>query len=385
MRTFDSTNSDSGKDKKIRFAILGAKGWRAKFYLRVVRALPEIFEVCAILEENEARAKVIQQQLAAMNAVNLANIPVVSSLEELKAYEPEFIVMSVGPDVLRKAVPAAADAGFYVLQETFWPDSVGDLAEYYTSIHSPQRVQVAEQYRFQSHHAARLNVIESGLLGDVGQVQVSAAHGYHGVSLIRHYLGIRDETAEIIGRALATTTSQGPGRDGYPSHEAFREDIQKVAILTFAMEDGSSRWAVFDFTDESYFNEIRKPHTLIRGSRGEMDERSVRILTDYRTPVEMPVCRVAGGKFGELTPPCIEKITIGDKCYYTNPFPGARLTDEETAIASQLAGMADYVRGKEPLYSLEEGCQDMYLALLIEEACRSGAPIQSTQMPWNCR
>ena len=371
-----------GEEKKVRFAIFGAKGWRAKFYLRAVKALPEVFEVCAIYEESEERAKVIREQLSSFNAVNLKDIPIVSSLEELKKYEPEFIVMSVGPEVLKQKVPEAAEAGFYVLQETFWPESVKDLSDYYASVSAPERVQVAEQYCFQSHHAARLNVIASGLLGDVEQAQVSAAHGYHGVSLIRHYLGIGYEPAEIVGRSMETLTSAGPGRDGYPKKEEFRKDIQKVALLKFFMENGSSKWAVFDFTDESYFNQIRKPHTLIRGSRGEMDERDVRTLTDFCTPVEMPVKRVSGGCFGELTPPCIDKITVGEGCYYKNPYPGARLTDEETAIATMLGKMAEYVRGQEPVYSLEEGCQDMYLALLIEQACETGIPVQTEKMPW---
>ena len=372
--------------KKVRFALMGAKGWRAKFYLRAVRALPEVFELCAILEESEARARVIRKQLADLNALNLANVPIVSTLEELKTFEPEFIVMSVGPDVLARAVPAAADAGFYVLQETFWPVSVEDLSAYYGSITAKERVQVAEQYCLQSHHAARLNVIASGALGEVGQVQVSAAHGYHGVSLIRHYLGIGFEPVQIIGRALATPTSAGPGRDGYADREEIREDIQKVAILTFASEGGEGapgKWAIFDFTDETYFNPIRKPHTLIRGSRGEMDERCIRTLTDYRTPQEIPVIREAGGSFGELTQPCIDRITAGGRTIYENPFPGARLSDEEIAVAAQLARMSAYVRGESgPAYSLEEGCQDMYIALLIEQACADGKPVSSETMPW---
>ena len=383
MSTFYEKITVTGEEKKVRFALFGAKGWRAKFYLRAVRALPEVFELCAILEESPDRAKVIKEQLKELNAANLTDVPIVSSLDELKKYDPGFIVMSVGPDVLKTAVPAASKEGFFILQETFWPSSVEDLSAYYTSVNDPGRVQVAEQYCLQSHHAARLNVIGSGILGEVGQVQVSAAHGYHGVSLIRHYLGVNDEPASIVGRSLKTLTSAGPGRDGYPETEQFKEDVQKVAILTFDMADSRSKWALFDFTDESYFNQIRKPHTLIRGSKGEMDERDVRILTDHRTPVEMPVKRVDGGCFGELTPPSIDKITVGENCFYTNPFPGARLTDEEIAVAAQLARMAQYVRGGEKAYSLEEGCQDMYLALLIERACETGEEIRTEKMPWN--
>ena len=52
------------------------------------------------------------------------------------------------------------------------------------------RVQVAEQYAFQPLHAARLALVQSGRLGPVRQAHVSVAHGYHGVSLLRRFLGI---------------------------------------------------------------------------------------------------------------------------------------------------------------------------------------------------
>ena len=57
-------------------------------------------------------------------------------------------------------------------------------------------MQVAEQYAFQPLHAARLAFIRAGKLGEISQVQVSVAHGYHGISLIRKFLGIGYENVK---------------------------------------------------------------------------------------------------------------------------------------------------------------------------------------------
>lgn len=43
-------------------------------------------------------------------------------------------------------------------------------------------------------------IVKAGLLGEVTQAQVSAAHGYHGISLIRRYLGIKYEPVKITAR-----------------------------------------------------------------------------------------------------------------------------------------------------------------------------------------
>ena len=50
------------------------------------------------------------------------------------------------------------------------------------------RIQVAEQYRYQPLHAARLAIVASGRLGTISQFGSSVAHGYHGIDLLRRFL-----------------------------------------------------------------------------------------------------------------------------------------------------------------------------------------------------
>ena len=58
-----------------------------------------------------------------------------------------------------------------------------------------------------------------GTIGALTQAQVSAAHGYHGMSLMRKLLGIGYEDATIEARAFTAPLVEGPGRDGLPREE----------------------------------------------------------------------------------------------------------------------------------------------------------------------
>ena len=46
---------------------------------------------------------------------------------------------------------------------------------------------------------------------------------------------------------------------------------------------------------------------------------------------------------------------------YKNPFPGARLSDEEIAVATCLVKMKDYVDGGDAFYSVKDAAFDCRL------------------------
>ena len=61
------------------------------------------------------------------------------------------------------------------------------------------------------------------------------------------------------------------------------------------------------------------------------------------------------------------------------------LADDELSIAALLDGMATYVRGGAPVYSVAEACQDQYLQLEIRRAIDSGSTISTSTQPWAVR
>lgn len=355
--------------EKIQFGIVGA-GWRAEFYLRIAHARPDLFAIGGVVVRNPEKAAAFAERWACPVFGNTA--------EMLAAADPLFVVSSVpwpaNPAVVRELV----EAGKPVLSETPPAPDLFQMRELYAFVGEKKgRVQVAEQYFLQPHHAARLAVIASGAIGTVSQAQISAAHGYHGMSLIRRTLGIGFESPRVYARQFAAPLVEGPGRDGPPQKETVRDSAQQFLWLDFG-----GRLGFMDFTGDQYFSWIRGHRVLIRGERGEIQDNTVRLLQDFRTPVELSLVRRMTGLEGNLEGHSLESIQFGSDIVYANPLAPGRLADDEIAIGDCLLRMADYARGGPEVYPLAEACQDHYLGLLCAKALETGAEQQGEAQIW---
>jgi hypothetical protein len=270
-----------------------------------------------------------------------------------------------------------AGRGTAILSETPPAPDLEGLIELNRAIGTDAMVQVAEQYQFQPAHAARISVAESGVLGAVTQVQMSVAHGYHGVNLMRRFLGVGFENAEIIGRHFDSPIIAGPDRSGPPEDEHIVNSGQDIAILSF-----KGKLGIFDFTGDQYFSWIRKPRVLVRGERGEIFNFQVSYLKDYKTPVHLELLRHNAGEDGNLEGYYNKGITLGDKWMYTNPFIPGRLSDDEIAVATCLVRMWEYVNGGQEFYSLAEASQDHYMGMMVQKAVETGNTVNMEYMAW---
>ena len=105
-------------------------------------------------------------------------------------------------------------------------------------------------------------------------------------------------------------------------------------------------------------------------------------LLDHRTPTASEFVRHDAGHDGNLEGFHHKGYTLGDAWLYRNPFVPARLADDEIAVATCLAGMADWLEGGPDVCSLADGAQDHYLSLCIDQAVASGRPIATTGHIW---
>ena len=69
---------------KLRFLVVGS-GWRSLFYVRIAQALPQQFELCAVLCRSQEKAEQIRRYGA----------PVSTSPEQCAAMRPDFVVVAV--------------------------------------------------------------------------------------------------------------------------------------------------------------------------------------------------------------------------------------------------------------------------------------------------
>ncbi|HEY4169592.1 MAG TPA: Gfo/Idh/MocA family oxidoreductase [Reyranella sp.] len=345
----------------IDFAMIGS-GWRSEFYLRVAQALPDRFRVAGLVTRDAGKGATIASQWGIATWRNID--------EMLRAATPAFVVVSVPPSAAPTVIKQLAGRGQTVLTETppaMTREGMEELAEL---AQTGARIQVAEQCSFQPLQAARLAVIASGRLGDPTFAHLSYYHGYHATGLLRRFLGVGHAPATITARAFEADIVEGPGRGGWPEHERIVRSRQIRAELDFG-----GKLASYDFTGDQYFSPIRSVGALIRGSRGELHDLDLRYLEDFRTPIQLSLVRQDAGATGNLEGLWHKGYLAGAEWIYRNPFPGARLSDDEIALATLLAGMCTYVEQGDEIYPLKEGIRDQFLSLAIEEAVRTGAPV----------
>lgn len=354
--------------KPVRFGIVGS-GWRSLFYLRIARELPDLFEVEGMVVRDAEKGAALEAKWGIKSYRTLDDM--------LRVSEPHFVVVSVPWSASPEVLSALAERSLPALAETPPAPDVAGLASLYTLQQHGLRMQVAEQYHLQPLQAAYIALARSGKLGTVTQAQISVAHGYHGVSLIRKLLGVSFEPVTITAHTFISPLVVGPDRNGLPTQEQIKSSKQVIAYLDFGEKLG-----VYDFSDDQYFSWVRSQRTLVRGERGEINNMQLRYLADFRTPITLTLERQDTGHYGNLEGYFHRGILAGSEWVYTNPFPSARLSDDEIAIASCLAKMQEYVENGTPFYSLAQAAQDHYINLLIEQAQQTGKPVTSTPQAW---
>ena len=354
--------------RTIEVGIVGG-GWRAEFFLRVMRELRELFRVSGVVVRDAGRASRLGHKWG---------VATYGAIEEMvKRTAPDFVVVSVSkpsaPTVIRELVAH----GLPVLAETPPAPDVAGLSELYRLTLNGARIQVAEQYAFQPLHAARIAVAQSGKLGALSQAQVSVTQDYHAMSLIRRLLGLQFQDAVIRAQRFLSPVIAGPTREGPPQEEKTIGVPQIIAQLDFGDKLG-----VYDYANDQHRSWVRSSRVLVRGDRGEIHDTRVRYLQDFATPITADLVRQDAGQDGNLEGYFHKGILLGDDWVYRNPFAPARLNDDEIAVATSLAGMAAYVQSGPPVYGLAEAAQDHYLGLMVQQAVESGETVRTTRQIW---
>jgi len=353
---------------KTKFVIIGG-GWRSEFYLRIAKEMPERFEVSGMVIRNDVKGKEIAKKW---------NVKVFTSIENLlKVINPSFAVVSVPREVCPKIIKELTLKNIPVLAETPPAEDLEGLIELNKLTRDGAKVQVAEQYQFQPMIAATIATARSGKLGDISQVQISVAHCYHGISVMRKIMGIDFENATITARSFSSPLLDGPNRNGKPNEE--KTIISNQVIATF---DFGDKLAIYDFTDDQYFSWIRSNRMLIRGNKGEIVNYKVSYLKDFRTPVEFDLIRKDAGLNGNLEGYYHKGILAGEEWIYENPLVPARFTDDEIAVATCLDKMSSYVNGGPSFYSLAQASQDHYLSLMFSKSLNENKPVLTKSQPW---
>lgn len=252
---------------KYHFIIIGS-GWRALYYVRVAKALPEIFCIDAMYCRTQEKADLIAGQY---------QIHTTTSIEECVAYKPDFAVVAVKKDAICDVSMEWLDRGITVLSETPAALDMDSLNKLYSYYKCGKKQVVAEQYREYPNIKASLKLINEGIIGDVSCANVSLAHEYHGISLIRAFLGVKPGEKYVV----SAKTYEFPTTQTLTRYDKFTDGRiagKKRCVATFEFESGKVAW--YDFDSEQYRSPIRKNTLKVQGVRGELIDECVYYLDE---------------------------------------------------------------------------------------------------------
>jgi predicted dehydrogenase len=367
----------------LRIAILGTAKRSSYLYGPLVKAMPGV-ELVGVWGRSQDSVDKLASEL---------NVPAFTDLSKLKSdLSPDIGIVSVSYGANGKTGLLAVQHGFNVLLET---PIAHDLAEADAIIAeaSKQRVkvEVAEQFHRRPMEQIKLKLIESGLFGRVyTSFNDFAGHGYHGVSVMRSYLGFDARPVRVTGAVrsydLAPYYSRTQEKFGPQTEE------QEHGIVEF--DDG--RLGIYHWTSVGYDSPLR----WWRSSRF-LAERGMGVTTGVYPDLDEHITLLAPGDQG------VHKVTIerqyervdggglravvahtGDiripTVTWKNPFASGiqghnpQWHDDEIGVAGCLQSLVDAVRtDSQPTYGAQQARLDQEITLAIRRSSEfGGAPVE---------
>ncbi len=325
---------------KTKFLLFGT-GWRAHFYLRIAKALPDLFEIAMVYTKRPERVSYIES--LGFNAT--------CSLSKALSSTFDAAIVASGKEGFVSLMLALSREGVETLSETSFlgfsyeeQEELIDLPGY-----------TLEQYQYVPLYRAIINSLD--LIGEVDEMSLSALHNHHAAALARRILTIFDESpVSIDGADFDSSIVKTGSRSGMVLTGEKESYKRKVRMLSFS----NGKFFINDFSSNQYHSYLIPNRIEIRGERGVIDERGVSYVSDVGYPIheDYQIFRDIDTLNQSLS---LSHITLGSKVVYKNEFYGVNLNDDEIAISTMLKLYQD---GKLD-YTIRDGIIDARLGALL--------------------
>jgi predicted dehydrogenase len=179
----------------IRIAIIGTARRSGYLYGPLLRYLPGVALV-GVWGRSEGSAQRLGEALG---------VPWYTDLDRLKREQaPQIGIVSVNYGANGQVGLTALEAGLHVLLETPIAHDLGEAdAIIQAADQRGLKIEVAEQFHRRPLEQIKLRLIGSGLFGRVyTSFNDFAGHGYHGVSVMRSYLGFDAKPTQVTRHHL---------------------------------------------------------------------------------------------------------------------------------------------------------------------------------------
>ena len=363
----------------IRVAIIGTARRSDYLYGPILAALPETVELVAVWGRSEPSARRLGEALGA---------PWYTDLDRLvRETAPQIGIVSVAYNANGEAGLVAVEAGLHVLLET---PIAHKLSEADAIIAAAQarglKIEVAEQFHRRPLEQIKLALLASGLFGQVhSSFSDFAGHGYHGISVMRSYLGFDAVPVQVTGAVreypLAAHWARLSG-----SRDA-RTEAQEHGIIEFA----GGQLGIFHWTSVAYDSPLRwwrssrflaeRGMGVTVGVNLDVQEWLTLLAPGGEAPrfitLERRLERNDGGALVAMVAhtgdPQVPIVRWENPFIPTRPGHGRQWHDDEIGVAGCLLSLVDAVRtGGEPTYGPYQARMDQELILAIRQSAQEG-------------
>lgn len=370
-------------EQPIRIAIIGTAPRSDYLYGPLLKQFPGV-ELAAVWGRSEGPAQKLGQSL---------NVPAYTNLDKLmRETAPQVGIVSVAYSANGEVGLMAVEHGLHVLLETPIAHKLSEAdAIIQAAGQRGLKIEIAEQFHRRPPEQLKLKLIASGLFGKVySSFNDFAGHGYHGISVMRSYLGFDAKPVQVTGAVhnygLASHWSRLANKTGP------RDETQEHGIIEF--EDG--RLGIFHWTSAGYDAPMRwwrssrflaaKGMGISVGVGIEVQEQLSLVTPDGEAPQFMTIERRWERNDGGALLALIAHT--GDPALpfvrWDNPFAsatkghGPQWHDDEIGVAGCIKSLVDAVRhGTEPTYGPRQGRLDQELILAIRQsAAEGGRPVR---------
>jgi predicted dehydrogenase len=369
--------------ERIRVAIIGTGRRSGYMYGPLLAGLADEVELVAVWGRSGPSARALGE---------LLGVPSFTDLERLVAEtKPAVGIVSVSGTANGEVGLMAVRSGLHVLLETPIAYALSEadaiIAE---AARRHLKIEVSEQFHRRPMEQIKLKLIASGLFGRVhSSFSDFAGHGYHGVSVMRSYLGFDAAPKRAVGFSHAYGLA--PHWSSLSQSRGARTEKQEHGIVEF--EGGQV--GIFHWTDVGYDSALRwwrssrflaeKGMGISVGTGTDSEERLSLLAPGGEAPrfitLERRRERNDGGALAAVVAhtgdPALPIVT------WENPFRprvkghGAQWHDDEIGVAGCIMSLVDAVRGRsEVTYGPLQARLDQEIVLAIQQsAAEAGRPV----------
>jgi predicted dehydrogenase len=184
--------------RPLRVAIIGTAKRSDYLYGPLLQALPDEVELAAVWGRSGDSARRLGTSLGVPSYTNLDQL--------IRETAPEIGIVSVAYSANGEVGLMAVEAGLHVLLETPIAHKLSEADAIINAARSRGlKIEIAEQFHRRPLEQIKLKLIASGLFGRVhSSFSDFAGHGYHGISVMRSYIGFDQKPVQVVGSSAST-------------------------------------------------------------------------------------------------------------------------------------------------------------------------------------